>query len=133
MDHHPDFAGVAIDLHLDEVVAAAHRTELRHYLAVGAIDVVELDVVRYFDDLALAKIRRNADRLGAVAQDFVALLLREARHVAGAMRTHAGRDARFDLGDPALALAPIRDLLGAETGHAHVERAARDVVAGAGL
>src|SRR5574340_1007966 len=33
VDHDPDLAGVLVDLHLDEVVAAADRAELRDHLA----------------------------------------------------------------------------------------------------
>jgi hypothetical protein len=39
---HPYFARVAVDLHLDEVVTASYRPELRDDLLVGAVDALEI-------------------------------------------------------------------------------------------
>ncbi len=134
MDHHPDRAVVAIDLHLDEVIAAAHRAQLRQRLvarAAYAIGIERCLVDR--DELALADLGVYAERAGAVAEDFLDVALAEARHVPRPMAADTGRDARFDGADPAPAFVLVRDVGGRELGHPQVEHAAGNVVTAAGL
>jgi len=61
MDHDPDRAIVAVDLHLDEVIAAAHGAELRLRLVAGARDAVGVERgVVDGDELPLAELGRDA-------------------------------------------------------------------------
>src|SRR5712675_2042853 len=111
MDHDPHFAGVAIDLHLDEVVAPAHRAELGDHFLVRTFDAPEIHVVGYLDVLALAHVGVHADGLCAVAEDLVALRGGDPPGERGALGADAGGDARFDLANPRRAPVPIGDPL----------------------
>ena len=46
---------VAINLHLDEVVATTNGAKLGHDLVVGARNLPQIDIVLHFDELALAE------------------------------------------------------------------------------
>src|SRR6478752_2144785 len=134
VDHYPDRAVVAIDLHLDEVVPAADRAELRLRLVARTRDPVRIEdgfVDR--DVLALAKILVDAERSRAVAQDLLDLRLAEARHLPRPMTADTGRDPRLDSSDPTLSLLLVRDVFGVQLGRLQIDHAARDVVAAAGL
>jgi hypothetical protein len=133
MDHHPHITGVAIDLHLDEVVAAADGPELRNDFLVRAVDALEIRVLRDFDVLSLAHIGIYADRLRAVAEDLIGLRDGDSPCQRGALRADTGRDPRFDLANPRRARIPIGHAFGRKPGYFHVEHAARDVVARARL
>src|SRR5215471_21653912 len=133
MDHHPHLARVAIDLHLDEVVATTDGPELWNSLLVGAIDALEIRVLGDVDVLPLADVGLYADRLRAVAEDLIGLRGGDSACQLGALRTNTGRDARFDLADPCRAPIPIGHVFGREARHFHVKHAARNVVARARL
>jgi hypothetical protein len=104
VDHDADLARVAIDLHLDEVVAATDAAELGDHAGVSALDFGEIDVVGHADVLALAQVGADPEGLGPEAQDFVALATRELRHQVRPVMALAGRDATLDFGHPAAAL-----------------------------
>jgi hypothetical protein len=76
MDHDVDLARVALDLHLDEVVASADAPELRHHGCVRPLDPGEVDAFGHGDVLALAQVRADPEGLGPEAQDLVALTAR---------------------------------------------------------
>src|SRR5690606_26402691 len=104
VDHDPHGAVVDVDLHLDEVVAAADRAQLRTRLVARTRDAVRVEhAVVDRNELALADVGAHADGLRAVAQDLLDLRFREARHVLLARAADAGRDAQLDLVDPTLA------------------------------
>ena len=109
MDHDVDLARVAVDLHLDEVVAAADAAKLRDDAGVSALDLGEVDAVGHGDVLALAQVGADAEGLGPEAQDLVALAARELRHQVRPVVALAGRDATLDLGHPAAALVLALD------------------------
>src|SRR5215207_6505047 len=95
MNHDPDRAVVAIDLHLDEVVAAADRAQLRQRFVARAADAVGVEcVVVEWDVLALANIGIDTERSRPIARDFLDVALIEARHVPRAMAADARRDPR---------------------------------------
>jgi hypothetical protein len=75
VDHHPHVARIAVDLHLDEMIAPAHGAELRHDLGVSPLDGLQVRVVRDRNVLPLTQLGLDADRLGAEAQDVVGFAL----------------------------------------------------------
>src|SRR5205814_3846230 len=96
---------VAVDLHLDEVIAAADRAELRLRLRARARDPLGVERALVDRDvLALAELGRDAERPRAKAQDLLALGLAAPRHVPRAVAAHPGRDPRLHRGAPAAAL-----------------------------
>ena len=66
MDHHPDRAVVAVDLHLDEVIAAADRAELRQRLVARAADAIGIE--RRLVDRRCTGARRDRRRRRALAR-----------------------------------------------------------------
>ncbi len=80
VNHDPHVARVAVNLHLDEVVATTDRTKLTPNQIVRLLDLLEVSVVRDGDVLTLAQVRRDAKRLGPVAKNVHRLLLVELGH-----------------------------------------------------
>jgi len=85
------------------------------------------------DVLSLAKIRGDAQRLGAVTEDLLDVALPEARRVPRAMTADARRDARFDDADPPAPFVLVGHVGGREARDTEIHHATRDVVAAAGL
>ena len=74
VDHHPDRPVVGVDLHFDEVIAAADRAELRCGLVASSRDAPGVQPRLVDGDvLALADVGTHADRGGPVAEDVLDL------------------------------------------------------------
>src|SRR6266550_2303612 len=100
MHHHPHFAGIAVDLHFQKMVATTDGSELWTGFHVSRGDIIELDALGDRDVLPLAYIRFDVDRLRSMAQDLVDLRRRNAGRKRRTARPYAGCDAPLDRLDP---------------------------------